>query len=298
MAHPVFRLLPVVLVSFGAASPLSAAQAQKAKDARPQQVYVSVVDSRGAPITGLTAADFVVREDGATRELLDARPAEEPLTVALLIDDSEATRDATVYLREGLAGFLERLQGKGEVALITTGERPTVLAAYSAKMDELQQHVKRIFPRPGAGAYLLDAIIDASRGLARRESVRRTIVAVSFEGVDFSNRQYQQVLDELQKSGAALHVLAVGSPSTSLSDEMRNRNIAIAEGTERTGGRRDQVLALSGLPDKLKQAADELVNQYVLTYQRPEALIPPQKIEVATTRRGATARARTRLGAR
>ena len=53
--------------------------------------------------------------------------------------------------------------------------------------------------------------------------------------------------------------------ASSMSDEMRNRDIVIAEGTSRTGGRRDQVLALSGLPDKLKQAADELINQYVVS---------------------------------
>ncbi len=72
----------------------------------------------------------------------------------------------------------------------------------------------------------------------------------------------------------------------------------IGEGTSRTGGRRDQVLALSGLPERLKQAADELVHQYVLTYSRPDTLIPPEKIEVSTTRPGVTVRAPTRAPAR
>ena len=101
------------------------------------------------------------------------------------------------------------------------------------------------------------------------------------------------MLDELKKSGAALHVIAVGTPSSSLDDEQRNRGMVIAEGTSRTGGRRDQVLAVSGLPEKLKQAADELVNQYVVTYTRPEMLIPPEKVEVATKRPNVTVRART-----
>ena len=48
------------------------------------------------------------------------------------------------------------------------------------------------------------------------------------------------------KSGAALHVIALGTPSGSMDDEMRNRGQVISEGTARTGGRRDQVLALSG----------------------------------------------------
>jgi Ca-activated chloride channel homolog len=263
-----------------------------------RQIYVSAVDNKGAPITGLTTADFVVKEDGATREVLDVKPADTPLHIAVLIDDSANAMEATSYLRDGLVAMLERLRGKAEIALITFGERPTVLSQYTSDTEPLTQQVKRIFPRSSAGAYLLDAIVDASRGLGKRETDRRVILAVTFEGVDYSNNQYDMVLRELQKSGAALHVVAIGSPSSSISDEQRNRGMVLSEGSSRTGGRRDQVLAMSGIPDKLKQAADELVNQYVVTYGRPDKLIPPDKIAVSTPKRGVTVRARTRTGER
>jgi hypothetical protein len=119
-------------------------------------------------------------------------------------------------------------------------------------------------------------------------------VVITSEGPEFSNRSYQQVLDALLRSGAALHVLALGQPSPSQEDEMRNRNIVIAEGTAKTGGRRDQVLALSGLTDRLNQVADELMNQYVVQYGRPDQLIPPEKVQVSVARPGMTVRARTR----
>ncbi len=79
---------------------------------------------------------------------------------------------------------------------------------------------------------------------------------------------------------------------------MRNRNIVIAEGTSRTGGRREQVLALSAIPEVLKQLADELNNQYVVTYARPEMLIPPEKVDVTVTQPGLTVRAPKRLSGR
>jgi VWFA-related protein len=285
----------LMLLGSAAATPL--AQSTRG-DARTRDIYVSALDSKGAPVAGLGPTDFAVREDGTAREVLGVRAADEPLHVALLIDDSQAASDATSYLRDGVAAFLERLHGKGQVGLITIGERPTVLAPYTDDTEQLKQRAARIFPRTSAGAYLLDAIFDASRALAKRSVTRGAIVAVTFEGVDFSNHHYQPVLDELQKSGAALHVIAIGSPSASLSDEMRNRNLVIGEGTARTGGRRDQVLALSGLPDKLKQAADELANQYVVSYARPDKLIPPEKVEVSSPRRDLTVRARTRFAVR
>jgi hypothetical protein len=117
------------------------------------------------------------------------------------------------------------------------------------------------------------------------------------EDVEFSNRYYQQVLDELDKSRAALHVVSIGQPDAGTSDEIRNRNMVVAEGTARTGGRRDNLLAINATPERMKQLADELQNQYLVTYARPETLIPPEKLEVTVTRPGLTTRARTRLAA-
>jgi hypothetical protein len=113
---------------------------------------------------------------------------------------------------------------------------------------------------------MLEAVSSVSKGLERRKAARPVIVAVVIDqGVEFSSDYYQPVLDELIRSGATLHVLAIGSPSSSQDDAMRNRNIVIAEGTSRSGGRRDQVLAESAIGEKLIQLADELLNQYVVS---------------------------------
>ena len=285
------RAIPVLLLLCSAGAVRAE---QRGADVRTRDIYVSVVDNRGAPVTDMTAADFVVREDNVAREVLSAKTADTPLQIALLVDDSTAASDATTFIREGLAAFFERLRGKAEISLMTIGERPTIVVPFTPDTQVLNERAKRIFPRTNAGAYLLEAIVDASKALAKREAVRPVILALTFEGIEHSNQQHDQVLKELEKSGAALHVIAVGTPRGSLSDEERSRGLVIAEGTRRTGGRRDQVLANSGIPERLKQAADELINQYVVSYGRPDKLVPPEKLAVTTTRPNVTVRARTR----
>ena len=265
--------------------------------AKPGSIYVSVLDKQGEPVTGLSAEDFRVREDGIAREVLKAGPATEPLTVALLVDDSQAAQAGLQMIRDAVQAFVKSLEGKAEISIVTFGERPVIAVNYTTDQAKLQDAAKRIFPRSGSGGYLMDAIVEVSKGLQKREAVRPVIAVLMLEdGVEFSNRHYTNVLAELDKGGAALHVVALGQPNTSLTDEIRNRSQVIALGTERTGGRRDQVLALTAAAPKMQQLANELLHQYVVTYAHPETLIPPEKIEVTVTKPGLTARARTRSG--
>jgi hypothetical protein len=276
----------------------SPAAAQTASGARTREIYVSVLDRDGAPATDVTVKDVTVREDGVAREVLKVERATERMHIVLLIDDSQAAEPAVRDIREGITAFVDKLQGKAEIGIVTIGERPTSIVEPTTRIDAIKKGITRIFSRTGAGSYLLEAIDEVSRGMRRREAKRPIIVALTMEGVEFSSLSHTTVLERLYASGAALHVLAVGSGSTSMSDEVRNRNIVISEGSERTGGRRDQILANNGIPGRFRQLADELLNQYVVTYGVPETLIPPTTVQVSVTRPGLTARARTRLAAK
>jgi VWFA-related protein len=286
-------------LSLAAACLLSISLHGQAKTA---DIYVGVSDAKGDPVTGLTAADFHVREDNVTREVLKAAEATDPMSVALLVDDSQASTPALQMIREALDTFIPALAGKAEIALITFGERPTIAADYTTDQKKLLDAAHRIFPRPGAGGYLLDALVEVSKGMQKREAKRRAIVVLTIDdNIEFSNRHYQDVLAQLDKSGASLNVVSLGTPSSSQVDEMRNRNAVIAMGTERTGGRRDNVLALTGAAPRMKQVADELAHQYLVSYAHPETLIPAEKIEVTVGNPAFTVHARTRsaqVGAR
>ena len=262
---------------------------------KPIDVYVSVVDAKGDAATGLTAADFHVTEDGVQREVLKAGPATEPLTVAFLVDDSQVAAPQIQMIREGAENFVTALAGKAEISLQTFGERPAIAVEYTSDQKKLLDGVHHLFARPGSGAYLMEAIVEACHGIDKRKPARPVIAVLMVDrDVEFSNSYYQSVLNEIQKAGAILNVVSLGPVHQTIGDEIRNRDQVVAIGTESTGGRRDHPLSFTAAGPAMKQLAGELLNQYVVTYARPERLIPPEKIAVTVSKPGLTARARTR----
>src|SRR5918993_224696 len=137
-------LSAIAAVSVGAQEP----RAPQASDARSRDVYVSVVDNKGGAIKGLTANDFAVREDNIGREVLRAVPATEPLDIVILVDDSQAARQTIPFLRDGLTRFVERLQGKAAIGIVTVGERPTSVADRTTDIEALKKGISKIFARP------------------------------------------------------------------------------------------------------------------------------------------------------
>jgi VWFA-related protein len=274
----------------------SASSGRLAAQANQKSIFVSVIDDRGQPVPDLGPADFIVKEDNVGREVLNVRAADEPMQIALLVDTSQAARNDISHMRTALPPFVAALTAptdsgrKNQIALIGFGERPTVLTEYTSNPAELQKGINRIWAQQGSGPYFVDAVYEVVEAFKKREAMRPVIVAVVAEGREFSYRQYDQVLGPLRASGAPLYALMIGTPSSSISDEARNRNIVLDEGTRDTGGRRDQLLAPSALADRLALLANQLTHQYKVTYARPESLIPPERITVAAARPGLTAR--------
>src|SRR5258708_3831624 len=146
-------------------------------------MYVSVVNEAGAPVPDLGTADFVVREDNVAREVLRVEPAVDPMQVAVLVDNSAASRDNISHMRQALPSFVAALTDgpagqRNEVTIIAIGERPTVLTDYTTNRAALQKGIDRIWALQDSGAYLLDGIIEVCQGFKKREAGRPVIVAL------------------------------------------------------------------------------------------------------------------------
>jgi VWFA-related protein len=266
----------------------AAAPAVLAAQPREQSVYASVIDKDGQPVTGLAVPDFVVTEDGASREVLRAGRTADPIDLAIIVDNSAQIQPYQNDIRKALAAFVTRMAGQhsASVALLAMADRPTILADYTTSVAELTKAVQRIFAQPNAGTVFQDAVSDTVKGLQKHENPRRAIVLITTEGTDFSNVPYERTLDALRESGAGFHALVITDRTGAATRDQlaRERGIVIDRGTRETGGRRDDLLSSMALSDALDRLAEDLTQQYKVVYGRPGALVPPKKIAVSVKR--------------
>ena len=147
-------------------------------------LYVSALNDAGKPVPDLGPADFIVREDNIAREVLKVEPAYYPMQIAVLVDNSQAARDDISHIRTALPAFVAALTGggedgvKSEVALIAFGERPTDLTPGTSNRATLQKGIDRIWSLQGSGAYLLDGIVEVSKGFKKRNAQRPVIISI------------------------------------------------------------------------------------------------------------------------
>jgi VWFA-related protein len=296
----------VALCTYGAGQqPAGAAPAQSGPLEGTRHVYISALDRKGTPVTDLSDKEVSVREDGADREVVAVQRATAPLEIALLVDD---TGPGLRFIREGVGGFIQRLGGLAQIALVSTAGQNSVLVDFTGRVDVLYQGVRQLVTRTTSGAYLLDGVGEAIKALNGREAERPVIVVVTLEGAEFSSVRADRLLEELQRSRAILHVISLGKPtlktmtgwnempSQSLRenlDENINRKKFLEDGSRQSGGTLEQVLADSGIPGALHALAENLASQYVVVYRRPEGPPPPKKMTVAVKRAGVKVRVRT-----
>ena len=259
-----------------------------------RSLFVSVLDEQGAPVSNLAAAEFVVEEDGVEREVLRVEPARQPMQVAVLVDTSASAAFAIRDIRNGLERLVPVLAERNDVALVSFGGAPRVLVESTRRLDRLREGIGRIFSFSDSAAYLLDALMETARGFERRGSARPVIVVVATEGLDYSRYGARRLQNSLEESAVATHVIVlVERANTALRAnrfalpggvDLYQRDRALAELPEATGGQRYDLLLSTALPDTMGALAELLANQYHLVYSRPASLVPPEAISVRMRR--------------
>jgi hypothetical protein len=131
------------------------------------------------------------------------------------------------------------------------------------------------------------------------------IVALWVPGVEHTTVPARYVLDQLRDSGASLHVFLMESraarqmapvtrPSALLEENM-NLGEVLGDGSKQSGGRREEIVAATGVLVGLQRLAEDLIDQYEITYSLPAGVKPSDRLSVSAKRKGLSVRAPNRI---
>lgn len=287
-ARAVAAIVPVLLTAAGLVADRPAVSAAPTN----RTVYVTVTDRQGAPVTDLTPADFVVKEDGKERQVVKTEPATARMRLALGIEERLAPDSA---VRLGIFEFVKRVAHAAEISLITVGLGNRTVVDYTSDHGSLVGGINTLTLNASRESNLAEGILEIVEGFIKTKPERPAIVVVAIAGGATSVNP-RTVLSRLGDSGATLHTATVGrggisaAPLGALADE-NSRDQVLGDGPKQSGGRQIDVNATAGIPKALQLVADDLLAQYAITYVLPDGVKPNKRFSISTKRRGVTLRA-------
>jgi len=176
-------------------------------------VPIAVNAASGLPLRGLTAANFVVYEDGKRQETVDFSATAAPFEVALLLDTSGSTRNDLQLIQRAARDFIASLRAGDRVSIIAfnTSRNSTeafavseVLSALTSDRVALGNAIDRIKTSNGTPYYdsLVQVVEKVFRDKPKEEfRGRRALVALT-DGVDSTSAEdFAAAKEELGQTG-------------------------------------------------------------------------------------------------
>jgi Ca-activated chloride channel homolog len=231
--------------------------AQFASGVSAVEVYATVTDPKGEPLTGLTTADFVVEEDGRRQAIRTFASGEFPLAVAIGIDRSfSVPRDRLAAAAAGARTFIQRLLPGDQVMVLAIGSEVETLSPLSTNRAQANAALERI--EPWGTTPLYDATLAALDAI-QTASGRRALILLS-DGEDrYSATSGAALVTEARGRDVLVYPIATAG----------KRPPIFAELASVTGGRSFDAAERRDLEAALTSIGRELRHQYLLGYTPP-----------------------------
>lgn len=230
------------------------AQARFSSGVQAVEVYATVTDGAGEPVTGLKAADFQLDDDGRPQTITTFAEGAFPLTVALGVDRSLSMAGEPLRLaRRAAEGFLRQLQPGDRSMVVAINAEAEVVAALDAPRDAQLRAVGAL--DAWSTTALRDAVVKTLDRL-EPEPGRQALVVFS-DGTDrYSQVSAAAMLERARRGSALVYPIVFGREQVSV----------LSDAARLTGGRAFALRDARGLDAALDSIARELRHQYLLGY--------------------------------
>lgn len=285
-------------VVVGVATALALVAFAQAPQAQQQgQLYISVLDASGQPVSDLEPGDLTVIVDDVECRTVKMEAISRPTRLTVMIDNGPATTRELANLRTAFKAFINAVPGDMSIELLTLAPQPRWLERATTDHAKLLQAVDRIAPDSGA-ALFFDALVEAGNRIDKDKD-KDYFPVIMMLASDFGrnssamDREYEKLQKQIIQRAVTVHFIQfhsggerVGGVAGALQTEV---GLAV---TRLSGGRYENIAASTRLITLLPEFAQSIgqsnvrqMNQYRVTYERPGRNLPnPQRIAASLSR--------------
>ncbi len=244
-------------------------------NANTKTALVRVTDLQNRSISGLTARDFEVTENGTVRNIVSIEPSTAPFNLVLLLDVSGSIENYVNFIRKAARNFVDTVGREDRVSIVIFNDDVQQLSRFTTDKGKLSESLDT-FDAGGGTAYY-DAIAYTISDTLRPLKGERTAIVILTDGDD--NRSFlafDSLAGSIQESGALIYPLYVPSGLIALAatgadiDPLRKKYMSL---TAKSEGEGDKLAKISGgvyYPitqiGQIQKAYDDIVVQLRTAY--------------------------------
>jgi Ca-activated chloride channel family protein len=236
---------------------------------------VVVTDGQQKFVTGLSADQFLVFEDGVQQDVSFFAAKDVPLDLAILLDTSASMTDKLTTMQEAAIGFASTMRPGDRVTIVDIKDTVKVLLPLAAEPADAPEAIRATFARGGTALYngLYMTLKDMVKQRRDNGEVRRQAIAVLSDGEDTASLiGFDDVMDVAKQSGIAIYTITLRSPylvKTAAANGQRyfsQSEFGMKALAQETGARAFFPSDISELAGVYGSIAEELATQYAIGY--------------------------------
>jgi Ca-activated chloride channel family protein len=241
-------------------------------ESRLVSVAMNVVDATGAPVGGLTQADFEIAEDGKPQKIaVFEKESSTPLEIVLAIDASESVFADDRLERDAAKSFVRSLlRPQDRLDLMSFSDSVDELAGFTSDTHAIEDGLSRI--QHGDATAMYDAVYLASQRLGEAPAApgARKVVVLITDGENTTHHgSYDDAIEQAERAGAMLYALII-VPVDADAGRNTGGEHALIQMSRDTGGKYYYVEDKHDLGPAFQHVSDDLRTQYTVGYYAPQ----------------------------
>jgi Ca-activated chloride channel homolog len=227
-------------------------------------VFTTVTDSSGSPVSTLKQEDFQVFEDGKPQKIaVFHRESDLPLSIVVAIDTSLSTHADQKLELESARRFAHAiLRPIDGLSLFQFSEIVDQVTPFTSDVRVIDRAINHV--RPGAATALYDTLYLGSDALLDRRG-RKVMVVITDGGDTVSKTNYQEAVREAQQAEVILYSIIIVPIESSAGRDIGGEH-ALIQLSRDTGGKYYYASGLEQLDAAFRKISDELRTQYLIAY--------------------------------